>query len=128
MTFGKAPMVLEMYRSVVVIKSVFLSSFSNCSSSSTLILMLESQINLLLCILHYYENERDHLWLRPPLPLSFATPALATAAAGYITVLICFPIIIQSTYVVRTYYICVPQGIRFLYKLIFSYKSCFCIL
>ena len=99
MTFGKAPMVLKMYRSVVVIESVFLSSFSNCSSSSTLILMLESQINLLLCILHYYENERDHLWLRPPLPLSFATPALATAAAGYITVLICFPIIIQSTYV-----------------------------
>ena len=81
----------------VVIKSVFLSSFLNCSRRSTLILMLESQINLLLCIL-YYENERDHLWLRPPLPLSFATPALATAA-GYITVLICFPIIIQSTYI-----------------------------
>ena len=35
-------------------------------------------------------------------------------AAGYITVLICFPIIIQSTYVTC---VCVPQGIMFLYKL-----------
>ena len=66
--------------------------------------MLESQINLLVCI---RERELLLLGMRGNVaksPLSLLMLHTWCYAAGYITVLICFPIIIQSAYMYASSY------------------------